>query len=61
MGTTKTAEIDVTRARDDTPGCAEVVHLNNAGAGLMPRPVFDATVGHLSREALVGGYEAAEA
>ncbi|HEX5493507.1 MAG TPA: aminotransferase class V-fold PLP-dependent enzyme [Mycobacteriales bacterium] len=55
------AEIDVGRVRADTPGCAEVVHLNNAGAALMPRPVFDATVGHLSREALTGGYEAADA
>lgn len=55
------AVIDVSRVREDTPGCAEVVHLNNAGAALMPKPVFDATVGHLSREALTGGYEAAEA
>jgi len=47
--------------RADTPGCAERVHLNNAGAGLMPRPVVDAMVGHLQREAAVGGYESADA
>ncbi len=47
--------------RADTPGCATRVHLNNAGASLMPAPVKDAITGHLGREALEGGYEAAEA
>src|SRR5882762_5704351 len=46
--------------RDDTPGCANQIHLNNAGAGLMPRGVLDAIVGHLSREANFGGYESAD-
>ena len=50
---------DVARARSDTPGCEGVVHLNNAGAALMPRQVLDAMVGHLERESTVGGYEAA--
>ena len=50
---------DVERARRDTPGCEGVVHLNNAGAALMPRQVLDAMVGHLERESTVGGYEAA--
>jgi selenocysteine lyase/cysteine desulfurase len=50
---------DVERARRDTPGCDGVVHLNNAGAALMPRQVLDAMVGHLERESTVGGYEAA--
>jgi selenocysteine lyase/cysteine desulfurase len=53
-------DIDVARARADTPGCAEVVHLNNAGASLVPQPVLDAVIGHLQLEARVGGYEAAE-
>jgi cysteine desulfurase / selenocysteine lyase len=52
--------IDLARARSDTPGVAHRVHLNNAGAGLMPRPVLEAVVGHLTREAEIGGYEAAE-
>ena len=51
----------VAQWRADTPGCANRVHLNNAGAALMPRPVVDAVAGHLEREALCGGYEAAEA
>jgi cysteine desulfurase / selenocysteine lyase len=53
--------IDIARVRADTPGCTEVVHLNNAGAGLMPRPVLEATVGLLELEARIGGYEAADA
>jgi selenocysteine lyase/cysteine desulfurase len=46
--------------RDDTPGCTNQIHLNNASASLMPRPVLDAIVGHLNREANVGGYESAD-
>jgi cysteine desulfurase/selenocysteine lyase len=53
--------IDVERVRQDTAGCARVVHLNNAGAALAPRPVVDAVVEHLRLEEEVGGYEAAVA
>jgi selenocysteine lyase/cysteine desulfurase len=47
--------------RQDTPGCQNCVHLNNAGASLMPRCVWRAITDHLEREANFGGYESADA
>lgn len=42
----------------DTPGKKNVIHFNNAGSSLMPRPVLDAQIAHLKLEASIGGYEA---
>ena len=50
---------DIEKARRDTPGCAHVIHFNNAGAALMPMQVRNALVGHINREMVAGGYEAA--
>lgn len=47
--------------RQDTPGCKDLVHFNNAGASLQPRPVTEAVLHHLMLEQRLGGYEAAEA
>lgn len=49
--------IDIEAVRADTPGCEEVIHLNNAGSSLPPKPVVDAQIEYLETEARVGGYE----
>lgn len=46
--------------RADTPGTQHVVHLNNAGASLMPTPVVEAITNYIALEAEMGGYEAAD-
>jgi selenocysteine lyase/cysteine desulfurase len=50
------------RWRRDTPAAlAGRIHLNNAGAALMPVSVHAVMVDHLEREMRVGGYEAEDA
>jgi cysteine desulfurase/selenocysteine lyase len=51
--------IDLQRVRADTIGINNRLHLNNAGAALMPTPVLEAMTGYLRREAEIGGYETA--
>lgn len=51
-------EIDAIRAA--TPGCTDrLIHLNHAGSSLPDQRVLDVQIGHLRREATIGGYEAA--
>lgn len=51
--------IDLAKVRADTPACEELLHFNNAGAGLIADPVHKAVVQHLELERSIGGYEAA--
>jgi selenocysteine lyase/cysteine desulfurase len=52
-------QMQLNRARADTPAAlAGRIHLNNAGASLMPVPVHRVVVEHLERETRLGGYEA---
>ena len=50
---------DIGRARRETRGCENRIHLNNAGASLMPAPVFDTLIDYLNEEQATGGYETA--
>jgi cysteine desulfurase / selenocysteine lyase len=49
----------LSKARLDTPACASVLHLNNAGSSLPPNKVLNTVIDHLQLEASAGGYEAA--
>ncbi|RNM14432.1 aminotransferase class V-fold PLP-dependent enzyme [Nocardioides pocheonensis] len=51
--------IDLSAARAETPGCLDRVFLDSAGSSLPTTRVLETVVGHLRREAEVGGYRAA--
>jgi len=45
--------------REETPGCHNRIHFNNAGSSLPPEPVIQTQLRYLLEESLVGGYELA--
>lgn len=51
---------EIEKFRADTPGCLHKIHLNNAGASLMPAVVTEAIVRHIELESTIGGYEAGD-
>ncbi|WP_417696648.1 aminotransferase class V-fold PLP-dependent enzyme [Pseudomonas sp.] len=51
--------MNIEQMRADTQAVEHLIHFNNAGAALMPKPVIEVMTGHLQREARLGGYEAA--
>jgi len=51
---------EVLQFRAETLGTKNVVHLNNAGSGLMPDIVTKAQLDHISLESEIGGYEASD-
>jgi len=53
--------IDLAKLRADTPACETLTHFNNAGASLMPTPVYAAMTAHQALEQAIGGYEAQDA
>jgi selenocysteine lyase/cysteine desulfurase len=52
--------MDIQQIRRDTIGCERRIHLNNAGAALMPAVVANAIRDYISEEETGGGYETAE-
>ncbi|MEH6547912.1 MAG: aminotransferase class V-fold PLP-dependent enzyme [Sneathiella sp.] len=51
--------LNIDKIRQETPGIQNRIHLNNAGAALMPLPVYLSVKDHLDLELNIGGYEAA--
>ena len=50
---------EVAAFRNETEGCKHVIHLNSAGASLMPDVVTRSIQDHIALESRIGGYEAA--
>ncbi|MFT4552740.1 MAG: cysteine desulfurase/selenocysteine lyase [Chlamydiales bacterium] len=53
-------EINIDSVRQETPGCLNVLHFNNAGASLAPSLVLNAVKNYLDLEAEFGAYEVEE-
>ena len=53
-------DFPIDQVRAETPGCASLLHLNNAGAALAPQVVLDAVTEYLHAEARTGAYRLAD-
>ncbi|HAA24408.1 MAG TPA: aminotransferase [Cytophagales bacterium] len=51
--------MNIDQLRNETQGTQHVIHLNNAGASLLPDPVMAVMTQYLAEEACYGGYEVA--
>lgn len=52
--------LDLNKIREQTPGCHDKIHFNNAGCSLPPNQVLQPYIKFLEEEAIVGGYEIAD-
>lgn len=52
--------MDIQKIRRETTGCEQLIHLNNAGAALMPAVVAAAIRDYITAEETSGGYETAD-
>ncbi|SFM81582.1 Selenocysteine lyase/Cysteine desulfurase [Chitinophaga sp. YR627] len=52
--------MDIQKIRRETTGCEQLIHLNNAGAALMPAVVAAAIRDYITKEETGGGYETAD-
>lgn len=50
--------MDIEQIRNDTPGLADLVYMNAAGAAISPEPVYNAMIFMLDEESRMGGYHA---
>ena len=53
--------LDIARLRAETPGADRILHLNNAGSGLMSAATVAAIQGHVQGEAEQGSMESGSA
>jgi cysteine desulfurase / selenocysteine lyase len=60
LSSTTPEQLNVEALRVATPGCLDVAFLNNAGAALPTTKTLEATIAHLRREAVIGGYKAGD-
>ncbi len=51
---------DLDKIRSETPSTQQILHFNNAGSSLTPKPVQDYLSDYLDSDAALGGYETAE-